>query len=141
MLTTSMDLDRLTITERLSRYAWGYDIHDMEMLRGSFTSDATFSMHLAGGEDWGPFVGREAIVEWMAGFMKAQADQRRHSMTNVLFDELTDTRAVVRCFLVLTAAEGGTVRLVTTGQYQIEMEKQGLAWRIHMLNLFLDGPF
>jgi hypothetical protein len=141
MVTASIDLDRLTILERLNRYAWGYDGPDLEMLRDSFTSDASFSMYLEDGKEWGPFRGRDLIVDWMAGVKKTQSDQRRHSITNVLFDDIADAHATVRCVLVLTAAQGGKVRLVTTGRYRIEMNKERQTWRIRKLELFLDAPF
>ena len=141
MATASLDLDRLTILERLNRYAWGYDAQDAAMLKDCFTYDATFLMYLEGGKEWGPFRGRDLIVDWVTSVKRTQSDQRRHSITNVLFDELTDGRAAVRCVLVLTAAEGGAVRLVTSGWYRIALRKERLAWRIGRLELYLDAPF
>lgn len=141
MATTSIDVDRLTILERLSRYAWGYDAQDAGMLKDSFTSDAVFLMYLDGGKEWGPFRGRDLIVEWMTSVKRTQSDQRRHSITNVLFDELNDSLATVRCVLVLTAAQAGAVKLITSGWYRIDMRKERQAWRILKLELFLDAPF
>ena len=141
MATASIDVDRLTILERLNRYAWGYDMQDARMLRDCFTSDAVFLMYLEGGKEWGPFRGRELIVDWMTSVKKTQSDQRRHSITNVLFDELNDASASVRCVLVLTAAKNGAVRLITSGWYRIDMRKERQAWRILKLELFLDAPF
>lgn len=141
MATTSIDVDRLTILERLSRYAWGYDVQDAGMLKDSFTADAVFLMYLQGGKEWGPFRGRDLIVDWMTSVKKTQSDQRRHNITNVLFDQLSDSLATVRCVLVLTAAENGAVRLITSGWYRIDMRKERQAWRILKLELFLDAPF
>lgn len=141
MSATFAGQDQLAIMERLSRYAWGYDSNDPAMLLDSFTADASLAMHVAGGGEWGPYLGRESIVEWMMGVMQTQSDQRRHSMTNVVFDEVSETEAVLRCFLVLTAVEHQKVRLVTTGWYRIETVRQEAAWRIRKLDLFLDAPF
>ena len=132
---------RLDIMELLHRYSWGYDTRDVEMLGSTFTTDGSCTVHLKGTPGWGPYVGRDVIVEWQASFMKIQSDQRRHSMTNILFDELTPSHARVRCFLVLTAAENGLVRLVTTGVYRIETGKEDGCWRIRKLDLFLDASF
>src|SRR6266568_383723 len=130
--------DRFAIIERLHRYSWGYDARDLDMLKESFTSNARMTISLQGTPGWGPFVGREVIVDWMAGVMKTQSDQRRHSMTNVVFDELTSAHAVVRSFLVLTAAEKDVVRLVTTGAYRVEAIRESDEWRISDLDLTLD---
>ena len=48
MATATEAMDRLTIMERLNRYAWGYDVPDLEMLRDSFTSDASFLRAIEG---------------------------------------------------------------------------------------------
>lgn len=141
MATIPVNLDRLTILERLNRYAWGYDAQDAGMLKDCFTSDATFLMYLEAGKEWGPFRGRDLIVDWMCSVKRTQSDQRRHSITNVLFDDLADERATVRCVLVLTAAENGAVRLITSGWYRIAVRKERQAWRIGKLELFLDAPF
>jgi hypothetical protein len=133
--------DRLAIMECLSRYSWAYDTHDPAMLRGVFAEDASLSMFLQGSRGWGPYLGRDTIVEWMSGFMRPQTDQRRHSMTNFIFDQLTATQALVRCFLVLTSAEHGHARFVTTGMYRVELSKTEDMWSIAKLELFLDAPF
>jgi hypothetical protein len=141
MATASEALDRLTIMERLNRYAWGYDVPDLEMLKDSFTCDAVFFIHMKDGKEWGPLRGRDLIVDWMANVKKTQSGQRRHSITGVLFDELAQEHATVRCFLVVTSAGDDTVNLVTTGGYRIELGREGSAWRIRKLELLLDAAF
>lgn len=141
MVAASVEQDKLAIMERLNRYGWGYDANDRAMLRDCFTSDATFAIHLAGTDGWGPYRGRDLIVDWMFAAREMQSDQRRHCVTNFLFDELTDSRAAVRCFLTVTAAERGKVRLVTTGTYQIEAARERESWRIRKLDVFLDAPY
>jgi len=127
--------------ELLHRYSWGYDTRDVEMLRSTFTKEGSCTVHLKETPGWGPYVGRDVIVEWQASFMKIQTDQRRHSITNILFDELTQSHARVRCFLVLSSAENGQVRLVTSGVYRIEAVREDGCWRIRKLDLFLDASF
>ena len=141
MATATEALDRLTIMERLNRYAWGYDVPDLAMLRDSFTSDAVFFMQMKDGKEWGPLRGRDLIVDWMANVKKDQSGQRRHSITGLVFDELADDRAAVRCFLVVTSAEDGAVNLVTTGGYRIELGREASTWRIRKLELLLDAVF
>ena len=139
--STQSTADRLAIIEALSSYAWGYDSRDLGMLGDSFSKDASFTIHLAGSDGWGPYTGRNAIVDWLASVMKTQTDQRRHCLSNLRFEGLTDSRAVVVSFLTLTAAEHGKARLVTTGWYRDELIKEDGAWRVCKKDLHLDAAF
>ena len=143
MKTESMQstADRLAIIETLSSYAWGYDSRDLRMLGDSFTKDASFTIQLAGTDGWGPYKGRAAIVDWLSSVMKTQTDQRRHCLSNLRFEELAESRAVVVSFLTLTAAEHGMARLVTTGWYRDELTREDGAWRISKKELHLDAGF
>ena len=70
--STQSTADRLAIIETLSSYAWGYDSRDLGMLGDSFSKDASFTIHLAGSDGWGPYTGRSTIVDWLASVMKMQ---------------------------------------------------------------------
>jgi SnoaL-like domain len=70
--STQSTADRLAIIETLSSYAWGYDSRDLGMLGDSFSKDASFTIHLAGSDGWGPYTGRDTIVDWLASVMKTQ---------------------------------------------------------------------
>jgi SnoaL-like protein len=139
--STQSTADRLAIIETLSSYAWGYDSRDLRMLGDSFSKDASFTIHLAGTEGWGPYTGRSTIVDWLASVMKTQTDQRRHCLSNLRFEELGDSRAVVVSFLTLTAAEHGKARLVTTGWYRDELINEDGVWRVSKKDLHLDAAF
>jgi hypothetical protein len=132
---------RLQIIETLNRYAWGYDTRDLDLMGGSFARDGSFDILLEGHPGWGPYRGREAIVEWLSAVMATQTDQRRHCVTNIVFRELAPTRARVDSYLLLTAVEGGTLRVVCTGTYHDEMVKEDGAWLIGRKTLRLDNPF
>ena len=133
--------DRLMILETLNRYAWGYDSRDLELLGSTFADNGVFAIELAGTYGWGPYTGRRQIVEWLAGVMAQQTDQRRHCISNTLFRTLNPESAVVDSFLSLTAAAGGTARLVCTGTYRDDMIKTGGQWFIQRKVLRLDNPF
>src|SRR5579863_7444391 len=111
--------DRWLISDALSKYAWGYDERDFDLLGDAFTEDA-----IAGGKvadtdiGWGPMQGRKQIVDVLSSIRARQTDQRRHTVSTLLFDELTDTMARVRCFLCLVAAEKGVPRIVSGGWYR-----------------------
>ena len=139
-MTDDMD-SRLSITETLIRYAWGYDTRDLDLMGGTFARDGIFHIVLDGQPGWGPYVGRESIVRWLAEVMATQSDQRRHCVSNFMFRELSADRATVDSYLLLTAVEDGKIRLVCSGTYRDEMVKESGNWLIRRKNLRLDNSF
>lgn len=132
---------RLAILETLNRYTWGYDARDLAMLGDTFTVDGVFTIELAGHAGWGPYRGRQAIVDWLAGIMRTQSDQRRHCVSNHLFRTLGAEGATVDSYLTLCAVETGTPRLVATGTYRDELVDDDGTWRIRLKTLVLDCAF
>ena len=133
--------DRQAITERVSLYGWGYDERDRDLLAGCFTEDGTWEGHIMGTDDVGPFVGRDALVEFLASFWDEQTDQRRHIFTNVVVSDITDTTAVAHAYLLLTASTGGDMHPETVGPYRFEMRKDEGIWRMSRLAAGFDAPF
>lgn len=134
--------DRWLISDTMSKYVWGYDEGDFTLLGDAFTEDAVASGKVANTDiGWGPTNGRKEIVEVLASIRATQSDQRRHTISNILFDELTETTAKVRCALVLVATEKGMPRLVSGGWYRYKLSKQGDTWRIKEQDALLDSPF
>ena len=132
---------RLEIMEILNRYAWGYDSRDLDLMGGSFAANGSFDIKLAGSDGWGPYQGRQAIVEWLAEIMQSQTDQRRHCVTNMIFREINETSALVESYLVLTAVEDNELRVVCTGTYHDRMVVEDGRWLIEHKTLKLDNPF
>ena len=114
--------DRALITDALAKYAWGYDEGDFDLLGDSFTDDAVAFGKVANTDlGWGPLRGRAEIVQTLANIRAGQTDQRRHTISSFLFDELAGSAARVRCMLVLIATENGVPRLVSAGWYRCSM--------------------
>ena len=134
-------LARLMILDTLHRYAWGYDSRDLALMGNAFAPGGSFAIELAGSAGWGPYVGRQQIVDWLAGIMAQQADQRRHNITNPIFRELQPASAVVDSFLCLTAVDSGSPRLVCTGTYRDELILLDGHWLIQRKVLRLDNAF
>ena len=134
--------DRWLISDTLSKYVWGYDEGDFALLGDAFTEDAVACGKVANTDiGWGPMNGRREIVKVLSSIRATQTDQRRHTMSNILFDELTETTAKGRCNLVLVATEKGEPRLVSGGWYRYKVVKQGDIWRIKEQDALLDSPF
>lgn len=132
---------RLQITETLNRYAWSYDTRDLDLMAECFTADGVFDITLEGTDGWGPYRGRQTIVDWLASIMATQNDQRRHCLTNLVFRELGADSARVDSYLVLTAVEAGALRVVCTGTYHDTLVVDDGAWRIAYKTLKLDNDF
>ena len=141
MTTFEATTARLAIMETLSRYAWSYDTRDLALMATTFSADGCFHAQLAGSPGWGPFVGRQAIIDWLGDVMQTQTDQRRHCLTNLVFLTLTPTAATVASYLTLTAAEHGAVAIKCTGTYRDEMINEDGEWRIQRKTLVLDCAF
>ena len=133
--------DRQLIVETINRYGWAYDERCEDVLANCFTDDAVFDGSVAGGFDVGPYEGRVAIVAWLKGIWDLQTDQRRHYVLNALIDDLTDNSAAVLAYALITGAENGVARLVTTGFYRIRMAKQDGIWRIARIFGGFDTAF
>lgn len=134
-------LDRLLVTERIYRYAWGYDERDAELLGACFTEDGVWEGSIMGTEQVGPFVGRAAVVEFLTGFWVVQEDQRRHIFTNIVIDQLDAGTATAHAYLMLTAASDASMQPQTTGPYRFDLVKVGGVWRMKRLTAGFDAPF
>ncbi len=133
--------DRLAIAERVYMYGWGYDERDRQLLADCFTEDGTWEGRIMGTDNVGPFVGRDALVDFLTAFWDEQTDQRRHIFTNVVVSDLTDTSGVAHAYLMLTASTGGEMKPVTNGPYRMEMRNDAGIWRISRLAAGFDAPF
>ena len=135
-------MDRQLILEAMSKYTWGYDAGEFDLLRDSFTENATSGGKVSGTDvTWGPMKGREEIATVLEGIRKAQTDQRRHCVSNFQFVSQTDTTATYRCSLNLIATENGQSKLITGGYYEVDAVKEGDVWRMSRLDGVLDAPF
>ncbi len=134
--------DRWLISDAMGKYVWGYDEGDFELLGDAFTEDAVAAGKVANSTSgWGPMNGRKDIVEVLSSIRAGQTDQRRHTISNILFDEMTDATAKVRCSLIIIATEKGEPRIVSGGWYRYTLIKQDDVWRIKTQDAQLDSPF
>lgn len=134
-------IDRTLIAERIYRYGWAYDERDRALFADCFVDDSVWEGNVMGGTPVGPFVGREAIVEWNTAFWNEQDDQRRHIFSNVIVDDLDGLHATAHAYLLLTSAVHSAMTPVTTGAYRIDVLKESDAWRIKHLTSSFDAAF
>lgn len=135
-------VDRALIAERIFRYGWSFDERSLELLGDNFTADGTWEAHIMGTVDLGPFIGKNAIVEYMSSFWDDQIDQRRHVFSNVIVDDYAGTTATAHAYLILMASTGGESHIETTGPYRFAMTKEADGvWRMSQLKAGFDSPF
>lgn len=129
------------IHELLNRSAYYFDMHDIDGLKSCFTEDANMLVNIADGQSFGPFEGRDAIMELMSGTLAVQTDTRRHIICNIFFESEGEDQAVVVSTVVVSSVESGEISLVTSGVYRDVVKYESGSWQIADRHLDLDMPF
>ncbi|MGI9414012.1 MAG: nuclear transport factor 2 family protein [Hyphomicrobiales bacterium] len=133
--------EKLKIHELLGRAAYAFDERDIEMLERCFAPEATMLVTIVDGQTFGPFDGREAIMGLMKATLDSQTDMRRHTISNFIFEEEGDDRARVLSTVVVTSAENGEIKLVTSGVYDDVVTRTDDGWQIADRKLKLELGF
>jgi ketosteroid isomerase-like protein len=135
-------LHRVLALETVHRFAFSFGERDRAVLEDCFTEDASFAANIGGTQPVGPYVGRDAIVEWLTSYWPRQTDQRRHLVTDAVVDDLTADSATVTAMLTLAGSADGAMRLITAGFYRCVMRREGDgAWRIARFGAGYDAPY
>ena len=132
---------KFVIHELLNRAAYYFDMHDIDGLKSCFAEDANMLVNIADGQSFGPFEGRDAIMELMSGTLAVQTDTRRHIICNIFFESEGEDHAVVVSTLVVSSVESGEISLVTSGVYRDVVKNESGSWQIADRHLDLDMPF
>lgn len=135
--------DRLAMQDTLSRYAWGYDEGDFDMLASSFTLNGTTSGKVAHSDaSWGPTSGNRQIADMLESIRRQQTDQRRHTIHTFRFENQAATSADLYSYVVIISTENGVTKTLTAGWYHASMVKEADGkWRMADLTALLDSPF
>jgi SnoaL-like domain len=135
-------IDRLLIAERVARYGWAYDERDRDGLADCFTGAGVWEGKIMGIDQVGPFQGRGAIIDFLAGFWGEQTDQRRHVFTNVVVEKTEPDVATAHAYLILLGSADASMTPLTAGPYRFEFvrDTDGV-WRIARLLAGFDAPY
>jgi hypothetical protein len=129
------------VVHMLNRAAILQDEHDIDALASLFTKDANMSVSVAG-EAVAEWHGLEEILRVFRYAKRTAADQRRHVVTNYVFEEQRADSFGVRSYLtLLTVNPAGEVSVGTCGWYRDEVILDDDAWKIRRRHLALDRPF
>jgi len=131
----------IAIHELMNRYAHAIDAHDLVALEVCFTNDASFAIEVADGISAGPFEGRAAILDLVRGAYESQSDRRRHVVTNIFVDPISDASAHVTSNLTLFSIANGELTPLTTGVYRDRVVRTNARWQIEQRHLKVDLPY
>jgi hypothetical protein len=131
--------DRLEILDLLARYSHAADGLDPVAYADCFTDDGAFHGRV-GMPDERKIAGREALIAWVGGVMRNRGDrQNRHIQTNTTFDELSETHAVTRTYLLVMQSRGEDPPVPgLTSVYRDELVKTPKGWRIKLRQALPD---
>jgi hypothetical protein len=113
----------LQIHEAFARFGIAHDEGRMDVLASLFTADAV--LEVAEGK-WPPFSikqGRDTLIKTFGTVFAQQTDQRRHCMTNVCIERLTDYEAEAIAYGVVTTAANG-LELGASVFYAAELRRE-----------------
>ena len=133
--------DRSSFCERIARYCWAYDERRIDRLGECFTEDAIWEGNVLGRVPIGPFVGREAIVDWLRKFWPHQKDQRRHMLLNTIVEQQATDTATTLSYLLLMSSTGDAMSMESMGFYRTTYRRQSADWQISRLTAGFDKPF
>lgn len=135
--TTDNVLDRLLIQEAFYRYGIAHDEDRVDVLATLFTDDAVLEI-AEGKQPFQRVEGAAALAANFASAIRQQTDQRRHCVTNVVFENLTETEALVIAYGIVTiAADGLTVGVAVIYTADFRKEADGV-WRFSRLFIGMD---
>ncbi len=132
---------KMDIAEALARSAYALDHKNLADLEAGFHPEATFTLVIDGVDEPSVFSGRDAIMGLMKGALDAQTDVRRHAISNLFFESVSDDSAKAVSYLTLIGTENGETNLITTGIYNDELVNVDGAWLLINRHLHLDRPY
>lgn len=134
---------RMEIQDVIARYSVHIDAGEFDRLQALFSDDAVFDITPDPVFMKVPVKGGRAIREALEARYRVvvKEAQRRHVMTNTIFDELGADHAATRTFLtVLSVPKGpGGIELRGTGVYNDKFVCRNGVWQIRERFLVMDA--
>lgn len=130
--------DRMLITEAFYRFATGHDENRVDVVVSCMTEDVEFEFSKGSATPFEVIHGRAALEERLLTGIPLMYGQRRHCMTNVLVESLTESAATAYAYGIVTRAAEGLV-LQATVMYvgHLRKEPDGF-WRFNRFFIGMD---
>lgn len=132
--------DLTAITGILNHAGTAYDTGDLKYILDLFLEDSVFELVITGNEPM-VFDGKENIRALFEGAHETQTDQRRHCITNIYFEDETDTSVIAKSNLILISVEHGKLNVLSSGVYTDSFVLTDGRWRLQRRHLLLDLPY
>jgi hypothetical protein len=130
---------RLQIAEAFSRFGTAHDEARTDIIGSCFTQDAIFEVAEGSGQPFVHYEGRQTITGRLTAIIAEQGDQRRHCITNVLVEDLTDATAHALAYgMVPIAANGITLGVTCLYVADLKREDDG-CWRFSYFYIGMDS--
>lgn len=131
-------VNRLLIQEAFARWGIAHDEGQLEVVRSLFTKDGEVQVMLGSKELLDSAKGNDNIVKMVANSLSQQQDQRRHAMTNIVIDKLTQNEATGIAYGIVTLAKDG-LTLGASVIYRGELKKEADGvWRFSKFVIGMD---
>ncbi len=125
----------------LGKAGWAYDQGHLDYLESILTEDAVFTLSIDGQGQVGNFEGRDTIMGLYRGASESQEDQRRHVVSNIFFEDETDSSVTAVSYLTLISISDGALNVISSGVYTDKVELVDGQWLIRNRDLALDLPY
>jgi hypothetical protein len=125
----------------LGKAGWAYDQGDLGYLEAIFADDALFTLSIDGQGQVGNFEGKDTIMGLFKDASESQEDQRRHVISNIFFEDETDSSVTAVSYLTLISISDGALNVISAGVYTDKVESIDGEWLIRHRDLALDLPY
>ncbi len=135
---TADPMARLRIEDAFNRYAVALDEGRWDVLKSLFTEDARVEVVEGSNKPLVAVAGRDAVLTNFASAWKQQGDQRRHLISNFVFNQLTDSHASLIAYgVVIVANDGLSIGTSIIYTADLRHDPDG-AWRFSRLLVGMD---
>jgi hypothetical protein len=137
-ITPETIVARLSIQDTFARWGVAYDEARLDVVATLFTKDAVYEVVSGSYNPGVKQVGVDNIVRSVAGALKFQNDQRRHVISNVIINKLTENEATALAFCITTVAANG-LSMGATVIYSADLKREADGvWRFSRFVIGID---
>jgi hypothetical protein len=101
--------DRMLIAEAFNRFAIGHDENRVDVVLSCMADNVEFDGSLGSATPFNGYRGKEALTKQLSTAVGEMYGQRRHAMSNIVIEELTDSTATAYAYGIVTRAAQGLI--------------------------------
>ena len=135
--TASNPIDYLLVQDVINRWGIAYDEGRLDIIEELFTDDAAYIVYRGTPEPIIDMQGRTNILESVRTVMQRQNDQRRHAVSNIVLNALSDDRAKAVAYGIV-AIPGDEIIIGASVAYSADLRKEDGRWRFSRFAVAMD---